>query len=204
MGTIFTIGYSSYSVEEFVNTLINNEVKALIDVRSSPYSKMYSDFNKEHLKRYLNSKSIYYVFLGDECGARASETSCYTNGAVDFNCVSALPRFKSGIKRITEGASKFNIAMMCAEKDPLTCHRTILVTRNLKKYNYPIKHILADNIVETHKQLEKRLLKLFDLDQTHFYKTKKELLDEAYDMQASKIAYRPSEQEAGEHEVVYD
>ncbi|MEZ7198815.1 DUF488 domain-containing protein [Pseudodesulfovibrio karagichevae] len=204
MGTIYTIGYSSYSIEDFVNTLISDEINALIDVRSSPYSKMYSEFNKDNLKRYLNSKSIYYVFLGEECGARASENYCYRNGAVDFNCVSDLPRFKAGIKRITDGASKFNVALMCAEKDPITCHRTILVARHLKKYDYPIKHILANNGIETHEQLEKRLLKLFDLDQSHFYKTKNELLKEAYDLQAAKIAYRPAEQEAEVHEVDYD
>ncbi|WFS62302.1 DUF488 domain-containing protein [Pseudodesulfovibrio thermohalotolerans] len=200
MGTIFTIGYTSFTdIDSFLQTLHKQKIKAVIDVRSSPYSKIHPEYNKENIKRTLNSHQIYYVFLGNECGARVDEKSCYVDGQVNFNCVSSLPKFKSGLERIYSGAKKFNVALMCAEKDPITCHRTILISKNLKQYCLPIMHLLDTEHVETHEELEQRLLKVYELNQSHFFKNQKELLEEAYEKQANKIAYR-----IDENDIVYE
>lgn len=204
MNNIFTIGYSSFVLEDFYNTLVQYGIKAVADVRSSPYSKIYFDFNRNNVEKYLKSKSVYYVFLGEECGARTDEEKCFVDGVVDFSLVAKLSKFQSGIDRILQGAERFAIALMCAEKDPATCHRAILVSRALRQKDVVVRHILADRSIETQVELEKRLLKLHKLDQAHMFKTSDELLDEAYERQGKKIAYRASDEDGQFSEENHD
>ncbi|MCI5148865.1 MAG: DUF488 domain-containing protein, partial [Candidatus Electrothrix sp. MAN1_4] len=101
-----------------------------------------------------------YVFIGDLCGARIEEPSCCINGKVDYSLVAKNQKFLKGLERIKQGMQEYRIALMCAEKDPITCHRAILICRNLLSDEMKIKHILSDGTVEEHKESEQRLLKL--------------------------------------------
>lgn len=195
-GIIYTIGYSSYTRSSLIKTLYKHDVKAVIDVRSSPFSSIYKDFNRSPLKAELNQKNIYYVFLGAECGARVEDRSCHTNGKVDFQKVNKLPSFKKGITRILSGSEIFNVTLFCAEKDPITCHRMILVCRELAKYDVEIKHILPNCDIESHDEAEARLLAKLGLNQMHFFKSKEEVLEEGYKIQGEKIAYDFSKEDS--------
>ena len=84
---IYTIGYSSFSIEEFIKTIKKYKITAVADVRSQPYSQYKPEFNRENLKDKLNEHKIAYVFLGDQCGARIDEPECYSHGKVDFKLV---------------------------------------------------------------------------------------------------------------------
>lgn len=79
---------------------------------------------------------------------------------------------------------------MCAEIDPINCHRTILVCRNLRSVDIKISHILSNGRLEDHIKTEKRLMKLFHLYQPDLFKTESERLEEAYDLQGERIAYK--------------
>ena len=83
---------------------------------------------------------------------------------------------------------------MCAEKDPIACHRTILICRNLRSVDIQILHLLGDGTVEDHKVTERRLMKLYNLDQPSLYLTKAQSLEEAYNLQGEKIAYSENEE----------
>jgi uncharacterized protein (DUF488 family) len=61
---LFTIGHSNHAIEAFISLLHQHEITALADVRSRPYSRYLTHFNKEPLKSALNRAGIYYVFLG--------------------------------------------------------------------------------------------------------------------------------------------
>lgn len=91
---------------------------------------------------------------------------------------------------------------MCAEKAPLTCHRTILVCHQLKSDNLDIKHILWNGKIEQNIQAEERLMQMFHL-QPSFFVSAEELVEQAYNMQADKIAYiaQPSEKSSELEEV---
>ena len=78
---------------------------------------------------------------------------------------------------------------MCAEKDPISCHRMILVCRNLKKMGIEIYHILDTDIVESQSESEHRLLKVFKLNQLELFHSKNDQLEQAYDKQGERIAY---------------
>ncbi len=195
---IYTIGYAVQSLDSFLQKLKHYNITAVADVRSQPYSRFKPEFDKERLYRFLRHAGIAYAFLGKECGARFSDSQCYINGKADYKRIAQHPLFKKGLSRIKTGMQKYRIVLMCAEKDPITCHRTILICRNLRSRNITIKHILADGSLENNKDSEKRLLKLHHVVERDFFITEKELIEQAYDLQGQKIAYQeetPEKQE---------
>ncbi len=97
--------------------------------------------------------------------------------------------FQEGIARLLKGMEKFSIALMCAEKDPINCHRTILICKNLKKYQIQINHIIDANTFENHTETESRLLTLFHLENPDLFMNEAQRLTEAYSRQEEKIAY---------------
>lgn len=189
MNELFTIGYSPHTLDSFLGILKKYQISALADVRSSPYSQFKPEFNKDSLKDFLKEKKIAYVFLGDYCGARVEDPSCYVNGKVDYKLLAENQKFKEGLERIKKGMENFRIALMCTEKDPITCHRTILICRNLLSAEIKIKHILGNGKIEEHKDSEHRLMKLFNLNHPDLYLTEQQRLDDAYSRQGEKIAY---------------
>ncbi len=85
--------------------------------------------------------------------------------------------------------------VLCAEKDPLTCHRTILVCRHLRS-DLAIRHILEDGTIETNEQGEERLLALLNMPSATLFQSKDDLIEEAYDRQGERIAFVESPEEA--------
>ncbi len=189
---IYTIGYSAFDINEFISTLKTYGVTAVSDVRSSPYSKFKPEYNKEYLSKKLKENNIQYVFLGDYLGARFKEKTVYINGTVNFELASKLDSFKIGTQRLVEGSKKYTIVLLCAEKDPIECHRSILIAKNISDM-FSVFHIHADSSIESHKQLENRLEKRFGFDQAFLLG---DTLKRAYDKQANKIAYAEAHNDA--------
>ncbi len=190
---LFTIGYSPHILDSFLRVLNKHKITAVADVRTMPYSQFKPEFNKDNLSIFLNKHSIAYVFLGELCGARVEDPSCYVNGKVDYILVAESLKFKEGVKRIINGMEKYRIALMCAEKDPITCHRTILICRNLSDKGINIKHIMSNGRTEDHKDSEQRLLKIFGLNHPDMFRSEQQRLDDAYTRQGEKIAYEIAE-----------
>lgn len=186
---LMTVGHSNLSIEAFVALLSKHGVTAIADVRSSPYSRFVPQFNREPLKQALTNAGVAYVFLGDELGARRSEEACYAGDVARYELIAKAEAFQRGLSRLREGAAKHAIALLCAEKDPLTCHRTILVCRQLRG-EAEITHILESGELETQTQAETRLLKLVGLPERDLFRSREELLEEAYARQGEGIAYR--------------
>lgn len=138
-------------------------VAVLVDVRSVPFSRHASQFNHEALRTQLPGKGIDYVFLGRELGARPSDPECYENGRVSFARLAESELFRQGIRRVRELASERCVALMCAEKEPLDCHRTILVSATLHQLGVPVAHILPDGGIEPHADSMLRLLDVLKL-----------------------------------------
>jgi hypothetical protein len=195
---IYTIGHSSHPIEKFIGLLKTHGITAVGDVRSAPYSRHNPQFNREPLVASLQKAGIAYVFLGEELGARPEDPACYEDGQVDFGRMAGRDQFKRGLERVLTGGEKYRIALMCAEKEPLDCHRTILVCRNLRPHGVYIKHILADGTIEDHRQTEARLLRLAGCERSLFDQggNDLEILDKAYAKRAREIAYKPNHEEA--------
>jgi uncharacterized protein (DUF488 family) len=187
---VFTIGHSNLEFRKFVALLKQHGIQAVADVRSAPYSQFNPQYNREPLRHGLREHGISYVFLGEELGARRSEQECYVNGRADYALIAQTPAFARGVDRITQGAGKMRVAMMCAEKDPLDCHRCILVTPRLRERGIEVRHILSDGTLESHEQAESRLAQLFDLPERELFRSSGEIVAEAYRLQGEKIAYQ--------------
>jgi uncharacterized protein (DUF488 family) len=194
MKQMFTIGHSNHTIEHFVNLLITYGISAIADVRSSPYSEYAPQFNRELLQQKLQATNIEYVFLGRELGARRTEESCYVSGQAKYDAIRNLPAFRHGLDRVLEGIEQYSIALLCAEADPLACHRTILICPELTAVcpGLRINHILGDGSLESHEQAEQRLIRLHKLQPELFGEltSTSGLIERAYDLQAERIAYK--------------
>jgi uncharacterized protein (DUF488 family) len=191
---LFTVGHSVHPIDHFIEILRINRIDAVADVRSSPYSKFTPQFNRESLKKFLNDHGIRYVFLGEELGARRDEPQCYEHNKVVYSKVADLPKFKSGVARLREGAEKMRVAIMCAEKDPLTCHRTVLVTHFARAQFADTLHILEDGSIESRAEADLRLLREYKLDTDDFFSPFDERLALAYSKRGEKIAYEENQE----------
>jgi uncharacterized protein (DUF488 family) len=203
MRSIYTIGHSNYDSDYFMALLFKFKVNTVVDVRSVPFSKYVPHFNKDNIKRLLNNYGIHHVYMGEELGIIRNNPSILAKeGYVDFDKVSETAPFQSGITRIIDGLSKgYTIIIMCTEKDPIDCHRSILIGRELHKKKYDIVHILTDGSMETHTQFEGRLLNMYfplKMQQDLFSiiepsKSEEEILNKAYNLRNRDIGYRPKE-----------
>lgn len=203
---LLTIGHSNHEIGTFIALLKKHQVTAIADVRSHPYSRFFPHFNQAIIQKALAREKIHYVFLGRELGARPSNPECYLEGKAVYEKIAATEEFHDGIQRVLNGLQTYNIALMCAEQDPLTCHRAILDCQYLRRFNLSISHILKDGRLETHDQLEQRMLAKHgftkfadDLEQPiqlslfasadKDVPTRQECLKKAYQLQGAKIAY---------------
>ena len=198
---IYTIGYSGYhqNLDGFAADLAANGVNVVADVRTSPYSKYASEFNRETIDAFLRCKSIKYVYMGAELGARPSDSSCFVNGVVDYDRIQVASFFQEGLKRIQDGIAKgYKIALLCAEKDPICCHRNILVAHALTKRGVGVRHLIQLTpgeaaVVEESTDAESRLLEECDMDQLtqgDLFMTNEERIEKAYRARFKEIAYR--------------
>ena len=153
---IFTVGHSNHSLEHFLQLLAGAHITAVADVRSKPHSRWSPQFNKHTLGTALGENNVAYVFLGKELGGRPEDPALLKNGRPDYDAISRSGSFRSGIERITEGAKTHRIALLCAERDPLDCHRFLLVGRHLASHAIPVAHILAGGDVEAQEETEGR------------------------------------------------
>jgi uncharacterized protein (DUF488 family) len=197
MKDLYTIGYAAFSnIESFISALKINNIEVIADVRSIPKSSYKPEFSKDCLEKQLKINNIKYVFLGDNCGARIDDPTCYINGQVSYDKIKETAGFKHGLERILNGLNKYVISLLCAEKDPIFCHRDILVCRNLKPYGINIQHIISEKIIELNSRTENRLLKQFKLDVDDFFMSYEDRLNLAYDQQGNKIAFNLQREEA--------
>lgn len=163
----------------------------MADVRSQPFSRI-SHFNRDVLTAALKARAVKYVPLGRELGARREEQECYINSQAVYERVALLPLFREGIDRLVKGAEEYTIALMCAEKEPLDCHRTVLVCRHLRPHGLHIRHILADGGLEEHTQTEKRMMRMMGVTPELFRpdRSEQDLIERAYEARGKQIAYR--------------
>jgi uncharacterized protein (DUF488 family) len=143
MQNIYTIGHGSRTIEEFISLLKLYQIKYVLDVRSMPYSKYFSHFNRENLKTALKQEDITYGFMGDTLGGRPSDVTCYNSeGKVDYEAVKTKSFFLEGINRLKNAYREgYRVALMCSESKPCECHRSKLIGTTLTDINIYLNHI---------------------------------------------------------------
>jgi uncharacterized protein (DUF488 family) len=187
---IHTVGHSNHPIERFLGLLQPHGITAVADVRSTPYSRFNPQYRREKLQAALAEVGIQYVFLGEELGARSQDPACYDpNGRVSYARLAKTLLFRKGIERLKTGTVEHHISLMCAEREPLECHRTILVSRELVREGVAVTHILGDGSLETHEHAMQRLAASLKLTDTDLFSNPADRVEQAYDLQAARIAY---------------
>ena len=186
---VLTVGHSNHPLETFVSLLRQHGVTTLADVRSAPYSRFNPQFNRKAFDAALQAHGIAYLFMGQTLGGRPEDRSCYENGRVRYDRLAQTPLYREGIDRVIETARAERLALMCAEKEPLDCHRTLLVGRSLAERGVAAAHILADGTLEPHDDTMDRLLDSVGLPVADLLHSREELIAEAVARKEGRIAH---------------
>jgi uncharacterized protein (DUF488 family) len=187
---IHTIGHSNHPIERFLELLQAHSITAVADVRSTPYSRFNPQFRRDALRASLGAAGIQYVFLGEELGARSRDPSCFdADGRVSYSLLARTDLFRKGIERLKTGMAEHRISLMCAEREPLECHRTILVSRVLVREGVEVTHILGDGSLETHDHAIRRLAASLNLPDSDLFSKPDDQLEQAYEAQGAKMGY---------------
>ena len=163
--TLYTIGYAGKDIDTFIKLLKKHGIKCLIDVRSSPFSGTFPEYDKPRLKETLATNDILYAHFGSEFGARRTEDEAYSvtyslkgerKDQVDFQKVYQLPAFQKGVERIIKGAEQnYSICFMCSEKHPIDCHRFWMVAYYFAtlSLSFDIINIISENETQSFKDV---------------------------------------------------
>lgn len=148
--TIFTIGHSNLDLETFIKLLKDNNIEVLVDVRSNPYSRFASQFNKGSIQKAIQANKMKHLFLGKELGGKPEGPDFYdSDGYVLYSRIADSPLFAEGIERIIKGIKTYRIAIMCSEENPMNCHRWLLVGRVLSDKGIQVLHIRGDGRIQS-------------------------------------------------------
>jgi uncharacterized protein (DUF488 family) len=130
--TIFTLGTSARSLEEFLDILRARGISVVCDVRSFPTSKRYPHFSGHDLAASLEEEGISYRWLGPSLGG-------YRHGG--YLAYTRTPDFAAGIGELEECASLAPAVVVCAERLPWRCHRRFIAAA-LEEKGWEVIHIL--------------------------------------------------------------
>ena len=186
---VLTIGHSNHSLSDFTALLQAHNVTTVADVRTSPHSRYTPHFNHAALRDSLETVGIDYAFLGGELGGRPADRSCYDKaGRVLYERVAETDAFDDGIRAVMHLAEQGCVALMCSEKEPLDCHRTLLVA---------VRHILADGGIEDHDATLDRLVEedrregSLDLYPSgDMFRSRADVVADALGRRAGRVAYK--------------
>ncbi len=190
MPRVYTVGHSNHQPDAFVALLLQHCIGLIIDVRAQPYSAYTTWFNREALEALLRRHGLAYQFAGVALGARPTDPACYAEGRVVYARVAAQPAFSEALHRAVADAERTPTALMCAEADPLSCHRGILLGRTLDAAGVDVVHIRADGALESQEQLVQRLMRERKLDQPDMFESPELRRERAYREQEQEIAWR--------------
>lgn len=186
---ILSLGHSSLAFPHFLDLLRRAQVTAVADVRSSPFSGRFPWFSQGEMKAGLKRAGVAYAFLGKELGGRPASPELYRGRIADYDAMARTDLFKSGLERLLQGSESHRIAMVCSERDPLHCHRCLLVGRQLALSDIQVAHLSFEGGRETQSQIEERLLREEKLFADDLLKSRSDRLVEAYRKRGRRVAY---------------
>lgn len=201
--TVFTIGHSNLELEEFLSTLSRHGVQTVCDVRSRPASSRFPQFNREGLEVNLRDAGFRYEFLGESLGGRPADPRVYqANGLVDYFRRRKARDFVTELDHVVELSWGQEVALMCAEEDPLHCHRFLMICPELLERGVVPVHIRRGGVLESQREAEDRLLALNDLtaftSDSLFVTERSSALEDALRRQAEEHAFRMNPEQVEE------
>ncbi len=154
--TIFTIGHSTHSIEDFIDTLRAYDIQLLVDVRTIPKSRHNPQFNSDVLKKNLRASGIGYVHLTGLGGLRRAKKDSLNQawkntsfrGFADYM---QTEEFEDGIVKLVELGEDRKTVIMCAEAVPWRCHRSLigdaLLVRGISVLDIMSKAVVKEHVM---------------------------------------------------------
>ena len=140
--TVYTLGHSRHSIDEFVALARQHGVRTIVDVRGQPWSRYNPQFNQDAFKDALSQSGLAYRWEGERLSGRPKDERFYgPDGKVNWQALSRWPALAEGLDDITALAETTPLALVCAEEDPLQCHRRGLLTAPLVERGVRVLHI---------------------------------------------------------------
>jgi uncharacterized protein (DUF488 family) len=186
---LMTIGHSNLPADRFITLLRDSNVSAVIDVRSVPFSRWCPWFSTKALATGLAAGGLAYLQLGDKLGGRPRDPQLYCDGIADYEAMARRPEFRAGLDRVIDETRRHRVCLLCSEREPLDCHRCLLVGRALAERGVTLGHIRADGTIEPHAVTEQRLLKLAG-GEADLFGDQATRLGDAYRQRARRVAAR--------------
>ncbi len=187
---LFSIGHSNTPADRFVALIRNAGVTAVADVRSTPLSRFFPWFSRKPLEQRLAAEGMRYHWYGDTLGGRPRDRSLYRDGAADYEAMARTPEFQHGLGRLQDDIRQHRVCLMCAEREPLDCHRCLLISRALGERGLAVGHILHDGTIEPHAATEQRLIDWAATEDDLFVTGQGQRLAAAYRRRARAVAFR--------------
>lgn len=195
--TLFTIGHSNLEMSDLLGILIRHEINLVCDIRSRPGSFRFPQFNREPLMTQLAAAKIIYQFFGDQFGGRPLDSRYYRpDGLVDYAARRNAPDFEEALDRLFGFLYTKNVVLMCAEEDPLHCHRFLMVCPAVVHRGIAPAHLRRGAILETQRDAEDRLLQLHGFadvtSNSLFSHGRAAALEDALRLQSEQYGFRSS------------
>jgi uncharacterized protein (DUF488 family) len=187
---LFSIGHSNIPADRFIAMQRAAGVNVVADVRSTPFSRFCPWFSAKNLAPLLAKAGISYTAYGVELGGRPNDSALYRDGIADFEAMARQASFQTGLDRLIAEATRCRVCMMCSEREPLECHRCLLIGRALAARGLTVGHILHDGGIEPHAVTEQRLLALEGNEENLFVTGHGERLAAAYLRRVRAVAHR--------------
>lgn len=186
---VLTIGHSNHDYRSFLELLRGAGADTVIDVRSVPYSRRVPHFNGKALQLALPQAEIEYHYLGQRLGGRPLDPHLYRNGRADYQRMAEQPDFLQGLEAVEALERTRTPVLMCAERDPLDCHRCLLLARVLAARGAALAHVLADGSTQSQQAIDDRLLAVTHAGEADLFATRAQRLAMAYAQRAGAVAY---------------
>jgi uncharacterized protein (DUF488 family) len=195
--TVYTVGHSNHPAEKLLELLKCSNIEMVVDVRSSPYSRYATHFNKEILEGLLRAQGTKYDFYGDVIGGKPEEREFYDEeGYVLYDRLSQSPGFRHGIRELIKEIQRYRVAILCSEEDPTNCHRRMLIGRVLHGEGVKVLHIRGDGRIQTEEQVAqeeefqrtKGQASLFDMQESKEWKSTQSVLQKNPQKSSSSLS----------------
>ncbi len=152
--TLYTLGHSRHAIEAFVGLARGHGVGLIVDVRGQPYSRFNPQYNRERFKEALAGHGIDYLWFGDRLSGRPKEREFYgPDGKVLWDELRRSPALHEALDEVVMRAATGRAALVCAEEDPMRCHRRFLLTPPLTKRGARVLHIRGDGRLQPEEEL---------------------------------------------------
>jgi uncharacterized protein (DUF488 family) len=156
MPALYTIGHSTRTLAELIETLRAHSIQTLMDIRAFPMSRRLPHFNRESLEKALPEAGIRYVWMKALGGYRKKILDDSPNIALrnasfrNYADYMLTPDFQAAAKEVLRLAEQSRTAYMCAERLYFQCHR-MLVSDWFAANGYEVFHIDGAGPMKPHK-----------------------------------------------------